>query len=177
MRSRSRVRSLFVPLAIVGVLGAASVASAGTDTTTPEDTAAAGTEPAGTEPAGTEPAGRSAGAGAGAALTPRPRGFDLAGTTVTVFGVETADEGPALQVALNEFADANGMTITYSGSRGFEGEVGTMIAGRQPARHRHVPAARPSSPATRRAATPCPCPTTSRPPPTRTSPSPCWRAT
>ena len=52
MRSRSRVRSLFVPLAIVGVLGAASVASAGTDTTTPDDTAAAGTEPAGTEAAG-----------------------------------------------------------------------------------------------------------------------------
>ena len=67
MRSRSRVRSLFVPLAIVGVLGAASVASAGTDTTTPEDTAAAGTEPAGTEPAGTEPAGTEpADGGAGA---------------------------------------------------------------------------------------------------------------
>ena len=74
MRSRSRVRSMFVPLAIVGVLGAASVASAGTDTTTPDDTAAAGTEPAGTERAvpspgteapGTEPAAAAARGGAG----------------------------------------------------------------------------------------------------------------
>jgi alpha-glucoside transport system substrate-binding protein len=56
----------------------------------------------------------------------------LEGTTVTVFGVETAVEGPAFQVALNEFADANAMTVTYSGSRGFEGELGTMIEGGSP---------------------------------------------
>jgi alpha-glucoside transport system substrate-binding protein len=103
------VKSLFVTLALAGALGATGVASAGTDTTTP-----AGTEPAGTEPTGTE------------------AGPDLAGTTVTVFGVETTTEGPAFQVALNEFADANGMTVTYTGSRGFEGELGTMVEGGSP---------------------------------------------
>ena len=45
MRSRSRAKSLFATLAVAGIaLGAAGVASATTDTTTPEDTAATGTE-------------------------------------------------------------------------------------------------------------------------------------
>ena len=117
MRSRSRVRSLFVPLAIVGVLGAASVASAGTDTTTPEDTAAAGTEPAGTE----APAGSDAGrrrrrsrsrqrqlpAASKASTSPEP--------TVTVMGVETSEaEAGGMQAALDAFAEENGMTIIYT---------------------------------------------------------------
>ena len=101
MRSRSRVRSLFVPLAIVGVLGAASVASAGTDTTTPEDTAAAGTEPAGTEaPAGSEPEGGGPAPEPAAAADSGIEGADLAGTTVTMISVETSERRPgAMQVA------------------------------------------------------------------------------
>ena len=92
MRSRSRVRSMFVPLAIVGVLGAASVASAGTDTTTPEDTAAAGTEPAGTEPTGSAPEGGGAGAGAGSGADSGIEGADLAGTEVSILSVETSGQ-------------------------------------------------------------------------------------
>ena len=92
MRSRSRVRSLFVPLAIVGTMGAASVVNAGTDTTTPDDTAAAGTEPAGTEPAGTEPTG-SAPAEGGARgrqrRRQRHRGCRPRGTEVSILSVET----------------------------------------------------------------------------------------
>ena len=77
-------------------MGAASVASAGTDTTTPEDTAAAGTEPAGTEAsrhrgtAGTEPAGGGAGAGAGSGADSGIEGADLAGTEVSILSVETS---------------------------------------------------------------------------------------
>ena len=37
-----------------------------------------------------------------------------------------------MQAALNAFADANGMTITYTGSRDFEGEVGTKVEGGSP---------------------------------------------
>ena len=128
-----------MPLAIVGVLGAASVASAGTDTTTPDDTAAAGTEPAGTEaPAGTEPtgsapAGGGPGAGAGSGSDSGIEGFDLAGTTVTVMGVETSEgEAGSMQAALDAFADENGMTIIYTGLRDFEAQVGTLVAGGAP---------------------------------------------
>ncbi len=46
-----------------------------------------------------------------------------------------------MQAALDAFADENGMTIIYTGSRDFEAQIGTLVAGRQPARHRHVPAA------------------------------------
>jgi len=111
MRKRSKA---LTTLAAFGLIGGAVAGTAGASApgTTPEGSA--GTAPAGTEAGGTE--------------APNP----LAGTTVTIFGVETATEGPAFQVALNQFADANGMTITYSGSRGFETELGTMVQGGSP---------------------------------------------
>src|SRR4029079_7150781 len=88
------------------MIGGVAVASSAAATTTPPGTDA---------PAGSEAA------------------IDLSGTTVTLFGIEGgATEGPALQVALNAFDDDTAMTITYSGSRGFEGEVGTMIEGGSP---------------------------------------------
>jgi alpha-glucoside transport system substrate-binding protein len=135
MRSRSRVRSLFVPLAIVGVLGAASVASATTDTTTPTDTAAAGTAaPAGSEaPTGSAPEGGGAGAGAGSGADSGIAGADLSGTTVTVMGVETSEaEAGAMQAALDSFAEENGMQIIYTGLRDFEAQIGTLVAGGAP---------------------------------------------
>jgi alpha-glucoside transport system substrate-binding protein len=143
MRSRSRVRSLFVPLAIVGVLGAASVASAGTDTTTPEDTAAAGTEPAGTDaPAGTEaPTGTAAGGeeggagpGAGSGADSGIEGADLEGTEVSMISVETSGstEGDAVVAALNEFGEANGITINYVGTGTFEDDIGTQVGAGTP---------------------------------------------
>ena len=134
MSSRSRVRSMFVPLAIVGVLGAASVASAGTDTTTPEDTAAAGTEPAGTEPTGSAPEGGGAGAGAGSGADSGIEGADLAGTEVSILSVETSGspEGDATVTALNEFAEANGMTINFVGTGTFEDDIGTQVSAGTP---------------------------------------------
>lgn len=95
--------------------------------------AVAGTAGATTPPGTEAPDGGGTGAGAGRGSDSGLDGFDLAGTTVTLFGVEGGSvEAPALQAALNAFADTNGMTITYSGSRGFEGEVGTMIQGGSP---------------------------------------------
>jgi alpha-glucoside transport system substrate-binding protein len=148
MRSRSRVRSLFVPLAIVGVLGAASVASASTDTTTPDDTAAAGTEPAGTEPAGTTPAGTEPagtepagsapegggpGAGAGSGSDSGIEGADLAGTTVTIMGVETSEqEAGGQNAAAAAFTEASGIQVIYTGLRDFEAQIGTLTAGGSP---------------------------------------------
>jgi alpha-glucoside transport system substrate-binding protein len=153
MRSRSRVRSLFVPLAIVGVLGAASVASASTDTTTPDDTAAAGTEPAGTEPAGTAPAGTAPagtepagtepagsapegggpGAGAGSGSDSGIEGADLAGTTVTIMGVETSEqEAGGQNAAAAAFTEASGIQVIYTGLRDFEAQIGTLTAGGSP---------------------------------------------
>lgn len=130
MRKRARGLSL---LAAATMIGGVAIAASASATAPPDGTdAAAGTETAGSEAAGTEAAG-SEGAGAGRGSDSGLEGYDLAGTTVTLFGVEGgATEGPALQVALNAFADENGMTITYSGSRGFEGEVGTMIQGGSP---------------------------------------------
>jgi alpha-glucoside transport system substrate-binding protein len=158
MRSRSRVRSLFVPLAIVGAFGAASVASAGTDTTTPEDTVAAGTEPAGTAPAGTEPAGTEpagtvpagtepmgteptgsapeggAGPGVGSGADSGIEGADLEGTEVSIISVETSGsaEGDAVVAALNEFGEANGITINYVGTGTFEDDIGTQVSAGTP---------------------------------------------
>src|SRR5262245_23251882 len=89
MRSRSQVRTLFATLAITGgALGAASVAGASTDTTTPADTASAGTvAPAGSEAPHAEAGG--AGPGAGSGRDSGIEGADLSGTEVSVISVET----------------------------------------------------------------------------------------
>ena len=47
-----------------------------------------------------------------------------------------------MHAALDAFAEENGMTIIYIGLRDFEAQIGTLVGGRTPARHRHVPAAR-----------------------------------
>ena len=53
---------------------------------------------------------------------------------MTVSGVEesTTNEGQAVQAALDVFAEANGMTITYTGVRSFEGDIGQQVAGGTP---------------------------------------------
>jgi alpha-glucoside transport system substrate-binding protein len=59
--------------------------------------------------------------------------MDLAGTTVTLSGVESSEEeAGAMQAALDGFAEANGMTITYVGSRDFEEQIGTQVSGGNP---------------------------------------------
>jgi len=57
----------------------------------------------------------------------------LAGTTVTVFGPESSDvEAGAFQAALDLFAAANGMTITYTGARDFSDQINVQVAGGNP---------------------------------------------
>lgn len=54
----------------------------------------------------------------------------LAGTTVTVFGPESSDvEAGAFQAALDLFAAANGMTISYTGARDFEDQINVQVTG------------------------------------------------
>ncbi len=134
MRSRSRVRSMFVPLAIVGVLGAASVASAGTDTTTPEDTAAAGTEPAGTEPTGSAPEGGGAGAGAGSGADSGIEGADLAGTEVSMLGVESPGRPRARTCRSRTQRVRRGQRDDdqLRRHRDFEDDIGTQVAAATP---------------------------------------------
>lgn len=58
---------------------------------------------------------------------------DLAGTTVTVFGPEASDEeAGAHQDALDVFAEANGMTIIYTGARDFSDQINAQAAGGNP---------------------------------------------
>lgn len=58
---------------------------------------------------------------------------DLAGTTVTVFGPESSEEeAGAMQDALDVFAEANGMTITYTGARDFSDQINAQAAGGNP---------------------------------------------
>ena len=148
MRSRSRVRSLFVPLAIVGVLGArASPAPARTPR--PPKTPRAGTEPAGTE-APRAPRHRPARdasrrpeqapaavltAASRAPTSPAPR------CRCSASRPRAAPEGDATVAALNEFAEANGMTITYVGTGTFEDDLGTQVSAGTPPDIARVPTA------------------------------------
>ncbi len=66
----------------------------------------------------------------------------LAGTSVTITGPERAEEeAGAIQKALDVFAKANNMTITYSGDVDWEANINVQVAG-QPARHLDLPPAR-----------------------------------
>lgn len=143
MRKRARGLSIIAAASMMGGIVLASTASATTppDSEPPAGTEAAGTEAAGTgapgtEAAATEAAGGEAGGGAGAGSGSDSglEGYDLAGTSVTVSGVEesTTPEGQAMQAALDVFAEENGMTITYTGVRSFEGDIGQQVAGGTP---------------------------------------------
>ncbi|CAN5776246.1 ABC transporter substrate-binding protein [soil metagenome] len=58
---------------------------------------------------------------------------DLEGTKVTVFGPESSEEeGGAMQDALDAFAEKNGMTITYVGTRDFEEQINSQVTGGNP---------------------------------------------
>jgi len=57
----------------------------------------------------------------------------LEGTTVTVFGPESSDvEAGAFQAALDLFAAANDMTISYTGARDFSDQINVQVAGGNP---------------------------------------------
>lgn len=57
---------------------------------------------------------------------------DLTGTTVTILGPETADEGDALIQTLDAFAADHGMTITYTGATDAADLINTQVAGGNP---------------------------------------------
>lgn len=57
----------------------------------------------------------------------------LAGTEVTVFGPESSDvEAGAFQAALDLFAAANDMTVSYTGARDFSDQINVQVAGGNP---------------------------------------------
>jgi len=78
---------------------------------------------------GTTEATEAPGSTAPLASTPGP---GSAGS-VTVFGVEDSDnEAGAMQDALTEFGEANGITVTYVGRRDFEQQINSQVLGGNP---------------------------------------------
>ena len=58
---------------------------------------------------------------------------DLSGTEVTVFGPESSEnEAGAMQDALDIFAEASGISITYTGARDFSDQINAQAAGGNP---------------------------------------------
>jgi alpha-glucoside transport system substrate-binding protein len=103
------------------------------DGTTAEGTAADGTAAEGTAAEGTAAEGTAA-EGTTAATEPPPSvpGPGSAGS-VTVFGVEDSEnEAGAMQDALTEFGEANGIDITYVGRRDFEQQINAQVLGGNP---------------------------------------------
>jgi alpha-glucoside transport system substrate-binding protein len=131
------MRRRWLRLAAVPIALAFIAASCGDDD---DDGGAADTE----APAGTEAAGTEAPDGTAAATTAAPDGT-AADTTlpetpgpgsegsVTVFGVEDSEnEAGAMQDALTEFGEANGIDITYVGRRDFEQQINAQVLGGNP---------------------------------------------
>jgi alpha-glucoside transport system substrate-binding protein len=118
------MRKRWVKFAALPIALALVAAACGDD----DDDDAGGTDTEATEaPTGTEAEGTAAPGTAGEG------GGDLAGTTVTIFGVESSDnEAGAMQDALTEFGDANGMTIEYVGARDFEEQINSQVSGGNP---------------------------------------------
>jgi len=67
------------------------------------------------------------------ATTVAPSGGALAGTSVTITGPERAEEeAGAIQDALDIFAKANDMTITYTGDADWEANINVQVEGGNP---------------------------------------------
>lgn len=88
----------------------------------------------GDTPAETTAAGSTEGTEPSTETTTAPTETTAAlGGSVTVFGPESSDqEAGALQAALDEFGDANGIDITYTGARDAEEQVNVQLAGGNP---------------------------------------------
>jgi alpha-glucoside transport system substrate-binding protein len=117
-----------VPIALVCI----SAAACGSDDDGggAADTGAPATEaPGGTEAAETTAAPEGTG---DATTLPETPGAGSAGS-VTVFGVEDSEnEAGAMQDALTEFGEANGIDITYVGRRDFEQQINAQVLGGNP---------------------------------------------
>ena len=114
----------------------AFVAAACSTSDDDDDAGGDGTEaPADTGGEGTERHGHHARTGTAPATTAplaEPIGPGSAGS-VTVFGVEESEnEAGAMQDALTEFGEANGIDITYVGRRDFEQQINVQVLGGNP---------------------------------------------
>ena len=141
------LRLAAVPIAFAFVAAACSTSDddddAGGDATeAPAETGADGTEaPAdtggeGTDATGTTTEGTTRRFDGGRTATTTPLadavGPGSAGS-VTVFGVEDSEnEAGAMQDALTEFGEANGIDITYVGRRDFEQQINAQVLGGNP---------------------------------------------
>ena len=117
---KKRWHWLIAMLAVMSLVAAACATDEGVSTTTAaettETTAAETTETTAAETTETTAAE-----------------MDLSGTTVTVFGSESSDEeAGAMQDALDVFAEANGMTIVFTGARDFSDQINAQAAGGNP---------------------------------------------
>ncbi len=125
-----------LPIAFTFVAAACSTSddddSAGGTGATQAPAATGGTE-APTATGGTETtSGTTGGSEAPATTLPETPGPGSAGS-VTVFGVEDSEnEAGAMQDALKEFGDANGITVTYVGRRDFEQQINAQVLGGNP---------------------------------------------
>jgi alpha-glucoside transport system substrate-binding protein len=107
-------------LSVLALVASACATDEGGDATTTTEGATATTADAGTDT--TE-----------ASTDTTVEEMDLTGTEVTVFGSESSDEeAGAMQDALNIFAEANGMTITFTGARDFSDQINAQAAGGNP---------------------------------------------
>ena len=130
---RRWLRPAAVPLTLAFMVAAACSTS---DNNSSDTTAASGGS------AGTAASSGSASAGSAAAGS-----ADLAGTEVTVFGSEDSEnEAGAMQDALTEFGEANGIDDHLRRRARLRAADQHPGARRQPARHRHLPAARQAAP-------------------------------
>jgi len=101
---------------------AAACGDSGSSTNTASPTTAA--------PATTAAAGTTA---APATTAAAPSEGDLAGTTVNITGPERAEEeAGAIQQALDIFAEANNMTINYTGDADWEANINVQVEGGNP---------------------------------------------
>jgi alpha-glucoside transport system substrate-binding protein len=126
------MRKRWLKLAAVPIALAFVAAACGSD----DNGGTAGTTAATEAPTGSEAAaGTEAPAGTGAETTttlPPTPGKGSAGS-VTVFGVEDSEnEAGAMQDALTEFGQANGIDITYVGRRDFEQQINAQVLADNP---------------------------------------------
>jgi len=140
---RSWHRLLAVPIALAFVAAACSTSdddddAGGGGTEAPAATGGGATEGTteGTTGETEGTTGETEGTEGGTATesTPLPTGPGAGSAgEVTIFGVENSDnEAGAMQDALTEFGEANGITITYVGARDFEQQINSQVLGGNP---------------------------------------------
>ncbi len=107
-----------------GTSGAPGTTGASSTTEAPDSTGGTG---------GTDTTGVPGGTDGGTTTTLPPTPGPGSAGSVTVFGVEDSEnEAGAMQDALTEFGEANGIQITYVGRRDFEQQINAQVLGGNP---------------------------------------------